>query len=124
MSAPGPPNRAVYDSAVGRTDRCSYCRRRLEACVCPSRRAGGRPNGDGIVRVMRDRKGRRGKTVTVVSGLPGGQTALEELATVLKRLCGSGGTVSDGNLELQGDHRERVAQKLTELGHRVKLAGG
>ena len=120
-----PPDRVVYDTDLGRTDRCSYCKRRLEACVCPNRGAGGSPKaGDGIVRVMRDRKGRRGKTVTVITGLPGGAAALEELATSLKRLCGTGGTVAEGNVEIQGDHRERIAAKLTELGHRVKLAGG
>ena len=76
------------------------------------------------MRVSRDRKGRRGKTVTVVVGLAGNQVALDEIASTLKRLCGSGGTVSDGNVEIQGDHRERVAAKLTELGYTVKLAGG
>jgi translation initiation factor 1 len=121
-----PTSRVVYDTAIGRTDRCSYCRRKLESCVCPNQsRPAGPPRGDGIVRVSRDRKGRRGKTVTVVSGLPGDPTALEEVAGTLKRLCGSGGTVTpEGNLEIQGDHRDRVAARLTELGHRVKLAGG
>ena len=76
------------------------------------------------MRISRDRKGRRGKTVTVVSGLPSGEAALAEIATSLKRLCGSGGTVSAGNVEIQGDHRERIAARLTELGYRVKLAGG
>jgi translation initiation factor 1 len=77
------------------------------------------------VRVSRDKKGRRGKTVTVVTGLPGDAAALEELAGTLKRLCGSGGTVTDeGQVEIQGDHRERVVARLTELGHRVKIAGG
>jgi translation initiation factor 1 len=123
-----PPNRVVYDTDHGRTDRCSYCRRQLEACVCPDRRAAGDGRrtgvGDGIVRVSRDRKGRRGKTVTVVSGVPGGQATRAEIAATLKRLCGSGGTVADTNVEIQGDPRERVAAKLSELGYRVKLAGG
>jgi translation initiation factor 1 len=114
-------NRVVYDTDRGRTDRCSNCRRRVEACVCPKQH---RTGGDGIVRVSRDRKRRRGKTVTVVSGLGGGQAALAEIATALKRLCGAGGTVSGGDVEIQGDHRERVAAKLAELGYRVKLAGG
>jgi translation initiation factor 1 len=120
-------DRPVYDTAVGRLDRCSFCRRRAEACVCPNRGAGGRevPGRDGVVRVSRDRKGRRGKTVTVVTGLPLSAAGLTELVSSLKRLCGSGGTVTDeGNLEIQGDHRERVAARLTELGYRVKLAGG
>ena len=116
-----PPNRVVYDTDRARTDRCSACKRRFEACVCPKQQRSG---GDGTVRVWRDRKGRRGKTVTVVKGLPGGDAALAEIATTLRRLCGSGGTVSDGNVEVQGDHRERVAARLTELGYRVKLAGG
>ena len=123
------PGRVVYDTERGRTDRCSYCKRRLEACVCPNRRQAApsvraRTAGDGIVRISRDRKGRRGKTVTVVSGLPSGEAALAEIATSLKRLCGSGGTVSAGNVEIQGDHRERIAARLTELGYGVKLAGG
>jgi translation initiation factor 1 len=117
-----PTNRVVYDTDVGRRDRCSNCKRRREACVCPPSAQPSR--GDGIVRVSRDRKARRGKTVTVVTGLPGGPDALAEVATTLKRLCGSGGTVNGDTVEIQGDHRERIAAKLTDLGHRVKLAGG
>jgi translation initiation factor 1 len=76
------------------------------------------------VRVSRERGGRKGKTVTVVTGLPGSTADLAQVATTLKRLCGSGGTVNGDNVEIQGDHREKVAAKLTELGHKVKLAGG
>jgi translation initiation factor 1 len=76
---------------------------------------------DGIVRVFRERAGRGGRTVTVVRGLPGDATAL---LGELRRLCGAGGTLKDGALELQGDHRERVAAHLQGLGYRVKLAGG
>jgi translation initiation factor 1 len=115
-----PRNRVVYDSDVGRLDRCSNCKRRIEACVCPPKEQQ-KLRGDGIVRVSRDKKGRRGKTVTVVTGLSGDLT---EVASTLKRLCGSGGTVAGDTVEIQGDHRERVAAKLTELGHKVKLAGG
>jgi translation initiation factor 1 len=118
------PNRVVYDTDRGRLDRCSNCKRRAEACVCPKGTPGKAASGDGIVRVMRDRKGRKGKTVTVVSGIPGGPDVLAEIATTLKKLCGSGGTVADGNVEIQGDHRDRVAAKLADLGYRVKLAGG
>ncbi len=93
------------------------------------RRPGTRGKGpavpsDGIVRIHRDRAGRGGKTVTLVTGLPGGETQLKLLAAELKRLCGSGGAVREGNLEIQGDHRERVATYLEDRGHRVKLAGG
>ena len=80
--------------------------------------------GDGIVRVMRDRKQRGGKTVTVITGVPASDEALTTLAQQLKKLCGSGGTVKDGNIEIQGDHRDKVQAKLTEMGYKVKLAGG
>lgn len=114
-------SRPVFDTALGRLDRCSTCKRRLESCVCPARTVA---SADQVVRVSRERKGRRGKTVTLVTGLSGSPTSLAELAAQLKRFCGSGGTVGDGQIELQGDHRERVAARLTELGYRVKLAGG
>jgi translation initiation factor 1 len=77
---------------------------------------------DGIVRVFREKGGRGGKIVTVVRGLP--SSALKATASDLKRLCGSGGAVKDGTVEIQGDHREKVAARLEAQGHRVKLAGG
>ena len=79
---------------------------------------------DGIVRIMRDRKQRGGKTVTVIMGVPSNETILTGLAQQLKKLCGSGGTVKDGNIEIQGDHRDKVQAKLTELGYKVKRVGG
>lgn len=79
------------------------------------------PN-DGVVRIFRDRGGRNGKVVTVIRGLPARD--LEARASDLKRLCGAGGAVKDGAVEIQGDHRERVAERLRTLGHSVKLAGG
>ena len=84
--------------------------------------ADARVPSDGIVRIFRDRSGRNGKVVTVIRGLPGKD--LEGRATELKRLCGAGGAVKDGAVEIQGDHRERVAERLRGLGHSVKLAGG
>ena len=77
---------------------------------------------DGIVRIFRDRSGRNGKTVTVVRGLP--VKDLDARAAELKRLCGAGGAVKDGAVEIQGDHRDRVAEKLRTLGYIVKPAGG
>jgi translation initiation factor 1 len=79
------------------------------------------PN-DGFVRVFREKSGRRGKTVTVVRGLA--TSDLEATASDLKRLCGAGGSVKDGAVEIQGDHRDKVAARLEAQGHRVKLAGG
>lgn len=81
------------------------------------------PN-DGVVRIFREKGGRGGKTVTVVRGLPDKGPQLEARAQELKRLCGAGGTLRDGVLEVQGDHRERIAEKLQALGYKVKLAGG
>ena len=125
--------RVVYSSDGDRQDYCPTCGLRRDACRCAA--AKGKPKAapargpalpdDGIVRVWRDKKRRRGKTVTVIGGLAGDAARLTELAGTLKRLCGSGGTVQDdGTIEIQGDHRERVAAKLGELGYRVKLAGG
>ena len=79
---------------------------------------------DGVVRLFREKGGRGGKTVTVIRGLPDKGAALESRAQELKRLCGAGGTLRDDAIEIQGDHRDKIAEKLTSLGYRVKLAGG
>jgi translation initiation factor 1 len=76
---------------------------------------------DGFVRLLRDRKGRGGKTVTLVAGVPG---PLDALASDLKRLCGTGGTVRGDVIEIQGDVRERVKPELEKRGYKVKIAGG
>jgi translation initiation factor 1 len=73
---------------------------------------------------MRDRKGRGGKTVTVITGVPGNDAATSTLAQQLKKLCGSGGTIKDGAIEIQGDHCDKVQTKLVELGYKVKRVGG
>jgi translation initiation factor 1 len=80
------------------------------------------PPQDGIVRVFREQGKRGGKTVTVVRGLPPGD--LDAVAAELKRLCGAGGSAKNGAVEIQGDQREKVAERLTSRGYRVKLAGG
>jgi translation initiation factor 1 len=79
---------------------------------------------DGVVRLLRDRKGRGGKTVTLVAGLSGTPAALNALASDLKRLCGTGGTVRGEVIEIQGDVRERIKSELERRGYTVKLAGG
>lgn len=117
----------VYSTDGGGADFCPTCGLRRRACRCPgkaSTRAESRLPNDGVVRLLRDRKGRGGKTVTLVAGVPGTPATREELATALKRLCGSGGGVKDDVIEIQGDHRLRLAVKLAELGYRVKIAGG
>ena len=89
----------------------------------PARTAPSVPN-DGVVRIFRERGGRGGKVVTVVRGLPERGTALDALAGELKRLCGAGGAVKDRAVEVQGDHRDRIAERLRSKGYAVKLAGG
>ena len=79
---------------------------------------------DGVVRLLRDRKGRGGKTVTLVAGVPGSQAVLTALASDLKRLCGTGGTLRGEVIEIQGDVRERIKPELERRGYTVKIAGG
>jgi translation initiation factor 1 len=117
------PDRLVYSTDGGRINTCPRCGLPNAKCRCdqptqPTRKS------DGFVRVMRDRKGRGGKTVTVIDGVMGSEAELSTLAQQLKKLCGSGGTVKDGNIEIQGDHCDKVMAKLTELGYKVKRAGG
>jgi translation initiation factor 1 len=82
------------------------------------------PRGDGIVRVRRETQGRGGKTVTSIAGVGVSEDKLKELAGELKRLCGTGGTVKDWVIEIQGDHREKIVAALQQRGYTVKLAGG
>lgn len=76
------------------------------------------------VYLHRDSKGRGGKTVTLVKKLILSEEGMKELATKLKQVCGSGGTVKDGMIEIQGEHREKIAEALQKLGYKVKIAGG
>jgi translation initiation factor 1 len=93
----------------------------------PGRKAADQPRGpelprDGVVRIFRGKGGRGGKAVSVVRGLP--LRDLEAVAKDLKKHCGSGGTVKEGAVEIQGDHREKIAARLSAQGYVVKLAGG
>ena len=108
----------VYSTESGRM--CPACRQAVAACVCGIKPA---PKGDRTVRVSRESKGRGGKVVTLVRGLPMDDAALQSVCKSLKTVCGSGGTVKDGTVEVQGDHVEKVAQQLVRDGHRVKQAG-
>ncbi len=111
----------VYSTDAGRM--CPVCRRPLKDCVCRANAAVAVVGGDGIARVSREKKGRGGKTVTLVRQLALEPAALAELGQRLKTQCGSGGTVADGVLEIQGDHVERVMLALRERGFTVKRAG-
>ena len=112
----------VYSSDGGRVRGCPHCGKPLRDGRCRCRVESATPPGDGILRVRRETSGRRGKTVTTVSGAS--PVAAAELAKALKKLCGSGGSVSDGVVEVQGDHRAKVIAHLEKAGFTVKNAGG
>lgn len=114
------PSGPVYSTLHGRM--CPDCRQPTEACRCHA--AVVSTSRDGVVRVGRETKGRKGAGVTVVTGLGLEPAALGELATRLKKRCGSGGTTRDGVIEIQGDHRDTIVAELTAQGFRAKRAGG
>lgn len=97
---------------------CPGCRQALAQCRCQAQVP--TPAGDGTVRVSRESKGRGGKTVTLVKGVPLGAEDLAALGKKLKAQCGSGGTVKDGVIEVQGEHSERVIELLSAHGFKVK----
>ncbi|MFA5241878.1 MAG: translation initiation factor Sui1 [Sulfuricella sp.] len=110
----------VYSTGHGRM--CPACRKPAAECVCSQNKP--TPVSDGIVRVSRETKGRKGKGVTLIKGLALDAAALAQLGKQLKTACGSGGTVKDGVIEIQGDHRERVIEILKQQGWSVKRTGG
>lgn len=112
--------RIVYSTDVGR--RCPNCLRAVAECVCKK----GTPGkvSDGVIRVSRETQGRKGKGVTVITGLPLAGPQLEALATRLKKRCGSGGTVDGGRIEIQGDHRDAIVKELAREGYTAKRSGG
>ncbi len=110
----------VYSSEVGRT--CPKCGWPVANCACSKQAAV--PAGDGIVRVSRQTQGRKGKGVTIITGVPLAGGDLEALASELKRKCGAGGTVRDGIIEIQGDQRDLLVRELEAKGWRVKRSGG
>jgi translation initiation factor 1 len=111
----------VYSTDGGRM--CPECRRPLSECMCVAK-AKTAIIGDGMVRVSRQTKGRGGKSVTLVKGLALDPVALALLGKQLRTACGSGGTVKDGVIEVQGDHCDLVLEALTKLGHKAKRTGG
>jgi translation initiation factor 1 len=99
----------VWDSERGRT--CPVCQQAAAACRC--KRAEPDAGGDGIVRLRLEKSGRKGKSVTVITGLPAGD-GLTVLVKALKQCCGSGGAIKDGVVEIQGDHRDKVRAELVK----------
>lgn len=114
----------VFSTEVGRV--CPDCGKATAVCSCKSDQAAAllRKRTGGSVRVGRETKGRAGKGVTVIHGLPLSADALTDLASALKKRCGSGGTVVDGVIEIQGEHRDTLMTELTRRGFQVKRSGG
>ncbi len=116
----------VYSTETGRI--CPDCSQPIAQCQCAANKkalaAAGAASADGIVRVQRETKGRGGKSVTLVRGLALDAAALAALAKQLKAACGSGGTVKDGVIEVQGDHVETLIAALQKRGFAVKRVGG
>lgn len=92
--------------------------------IKPEKKKPAAPKGDGIVRVGRETKGRKGKGMTVITGVPLHPDGLKDLAKKLKQKCGTGGTVKGRTIEIQGDHRDQLVAELEQLGYTVKKAGG
>lgn len=109
----------VYSTDQGRM--CPGCSNPVDQCSCGK---SVRPQGDGVVRVSRETKGRKGKGVTLITGIPMDDDELKAFAKVLKARCGTGGTVKDGVVEIQGDQRDLLVPLLKEKGWTVKRAGG
>jgi translation initiation factor 1 len=117
-------SRLIYSTESGRI--CPTCQKPVPKCTCKKKKSKSQPNIklDGIIRVQREVKGRKGKTVTTISGFQLGKDKLKDLATQLKRRCGTGGSVKDGVIMIQGDHRETLIAELKNRGFKAKIAGG
>lgn len=109
----------VFSTEQGRM--CPGCSNPVVECTC---KQSARPAGDGVVRVSRETKGRKGKGVTLVTGIPLDEKELKAFAKILKAKCGTGGTVKDGVIEIQGDQRDVLVPLLQAKGWLVKRSGG
>ena len=110
---------SVYSTELGRI--CPDCGKAKNKCVCTAEEL---PEGDGIVRIQRETKGRKGKGVTLITGVLLAPTELKKLAKELKQKCGVGGAVKNGTIEIQGDVREQMLEEMKRRGFTVKKAGG
>lgn len=126
VAAPQPVEHKLFCPAYGRSDAGDLCEcgasQASAAAAEEARRA--ELLGDGVVRVGRETQGRKGAGVTVVSGVPLEGKELKTLAKKLKQLCGSGGGLVEGRIEIQGDHRDRLVTELSKRGWTVKKSGG
>lgn len=110
----------VYSTSQGRM--CPECGRPIAECVC--RKESLPVVGDGIVRLGRETRGRKGKAVTIITGVPLDREGLHRLAAELKQKCGAGGTVKGAVIEIQGDHRDLLLEELKRRGYTTKRSGG
>ena len=117
-------SRLVYSTESGKI--CPSCQKPVSKCTCKKKepRSQTNINYDGIIRIQREVKGRKGKTVTTLSGFLITDAELKNLATQLKRRCGTGGSVKDSVIIIQGDHRDTLVVDLKNQGFNVKISGG
>jgi len=109
----------VFSTDPDWQEKCPVCNQPVDQCVCKS--AGDKTVSRSPVLIRREKKGRRGKTVTTVSGIHHDPKAVQK---ELQQLCGAGGTIKNGVIEIQGDHREKIRDYLQQKGYNAKLAGG
>ncbi len=114
--------RLMYSTDGGNT--CPTCKRPRPRCTCKTPPSPASSAADGVVRVGRATQGKKGRGVTTITGAPVTPLALAALAKELKQACGSGGTVKNGVIEIQGEHRDRLVELLRAKGWTVKRAGG
>jgi translation initiation factor 1 len=116
---PRKSNSLVYSTDEGRL--CPECEKSIELCICNSESV---PEGDGIVRISLDTKGRKGKGVTLIKGILLAPSELKKLAKELKQNCAVGGAVKNECIEIQGDHRDVLIKLLEQKKYKVKRSGG
>ena len=110
----------VYSTEAGQT--CPGCGHPVKQCCCSKEKS--RQRSDGVVRVSRQTKGRKGSGVCLITGLNLGEAELKKIAKQLKKKCGAGGAVKNGIIEIQGDQRKILVDTLIKLGFKAKLTGG
>ncbi|MBT8351625.1 MAG: translation initiation factor Sui1 [Deltaproteobacteria bacterium] len=117
-------SRLVYSTDTGRV--CPDCKKPLKRCSCKRKKLKLQSNiqFDGIIRIRRELKGRKGKTVISISGFQEGTDNLKQIAKNLKNQCGTGGSIKDGIIIIQGDHRQTIQRELQKQGFKIKLTGG
>jgi translation initiation factor 1 len=116
----------VYSTEYGKI--CSKCQKPESECKCKKKKKNSNPEPDiikdGIIRLLRQTKGRKGKGVTLVSGFDKSDDELKKIAKILKQKCGSGGTVKNQIIEIQTDNRDILKKELESMGFKVKISGG